>query len=230
MAEEEALTEQQKKEKRKFQNEAQFDKLDSQIDTFVPINLEATKAKLKRYGEELQTKTSKKQRFDDKDVPIIGEKVAEIGNQKERNKIGTEDAYKTELLIEVNHMTKFDHLSMKMYKVYPTSTKDGQLENYDKCEVHCLTLEACTIYMLADRKYPLSSDAESAQNLIVWQIRRYFSKSYTDYDNSSKYEQIGLKMLDYRGALDDLRLMFDPPLQIKIYMEHTNFNKSWKDD
>ncbi|GJZ22188.1 hypothetical protein Tco_0559227 [Tanacetum coccineum] len=30
---------------------------------------------------------------------------------------------------------------------------------YDKCEVHCLTLEACNIYMLADRKYPLSKDA-----------------------------------------------------------------------
>ncbi|GJU43499.1 putative ribonuclease H-like domain-containing protein [Tanacetum coccineum] len=47
-----------------------FDKLVQQIDTFVPINLEATKAKLKRYGEELQTKTSKKQKIDDKDVPI----------------------------------------------------------------------------------------------------------------------------------------------------------------
>ncbi|GJV69837.1 hypothetical protein Tco_1485346 [Tanacetum coccineum] len=53
------------------------DKLVQQIDTFVPINLEATKAKLKRYGEELQTKTSKKQKIDDKDVPAIGEKVAE---------------------------------------------------------------------------------------------------------------------------------------------------------
>ncbi|GJR74757.1 putative nucleotidyltransferase, ribonuclease H [Tanacetum coccineum] len=30
---------------------------------------------------------------------------------------------------------------------------------YDKCEVHYLTLEACSIYMLADRKYPLSKDA-----------------------------------------------------------------------
>ncbi|GKB92927.1 hypothetical protein Tco_0979064 [Tanacetum coccineum] len=44
----------------------EFDKLVQQIDTFIPINLEATKAKLKRYGEELQTKTSKKQRVDDK--------------------------------------------------------------------------------------------------------------------------------------------------------------------
>ncbi|GKC09339.1 hypothetical protein Tco_1000949 [Tanacetum coccineum] len=36
------------------------------IDTFVPINLKATKAKLKRYGEELQTKTSKKQSCEEK--------------------------------------------------------------------------------------------------------------------------------------------------------------------
>ncbi|GJZ46347.1 hypothetical protein Tco_0593943 [Tanacetum coccineum] len=54
----------------------EFDKLVQQIDTFVLINLEATKAKLKRYGEELQKKTLNKQRFDDKDVPAIGEKVA----------------------------------------------------------------------------------------------------------------------------------------------------------
>ncbi|GJS05724.1 hypothetical protein Tco_0322232 [Tanacetum coccineum] len=43
------------------------------------INLESYKGKkLKRYREELQTKTSKKQTFDDKDVPAIGEKVAEV--------------------------------------------------------------------------------------------------------------------------------------------------------
>ncbi|GJZ08477.1 hypothetical protein Tco_0542760, partial [Tanacetum coccineum] len=30
---------------------------------------------------------------------------------------------------------------------------------YDKSAVHCLTFEACNIYMLADRKYPLSKDA-----------------------------------------------------------------------
>ncbi|GJW31199.1 hypothetical protein Tco_0051231 [Tanacetum coccineum] len=55
----------------------EFDKLVQQIDTFVPINLKATKAKLKRYGEELQTKTSKKQKIDDKDVLAIGEKSCE---------------------------------------------------------------------------------------------------------------------------------------------------------
>ncbi|GKE60119.1 hypothetical protein Tco_1510486, partial [Tanacetum coccineum] len=46
--------------------------VDMLIDTFVPMDFEATKAKLKRYGEELQTKTSKKQKIDDKDVPAIG--------------------------------------------------------------------------------------------------------------------------------------------------------------
>ncbi|GKC72309.1 hypothetical protein Tco_1118192 [Tanacetum coccineum] len=40
-----------------------------------------TKAKLKRYGEELQTKTLKKQKINDKDVPVIGEKVAEQGQR-----------------------------------------------------------------------------------------------------------------------------------------------------
>ncbi|GJT49215.1 hypothetical protein Tco_0975372 [Tanacetum coccineum] len=59
----------------------EFDKLVQRIDTFVPINLEATKAKLKRYGEELHTKTSKKQRFDDKDVPVVGEKVAKSAQE-----------------------------------------------------------------------------------------------------------------------------------------------------
>ncbi|GKD44515.1 hypothetical protein Tco_1269160, partial [Tanacetum coccineum] len=94
MAEEEALSEQQKKRKAqlkklKFEEiKEEFDKLVQQIDTFVPINLEATKTKLKRYGEELQTKTSKKQRLDDKDVPVIGEKVAEVKEQEPVKRTG----------------------------------------------------------------------------------------------------------------------------------------------
>ncbi|GJV29145.1 reverse transcriptase domain-containing protein [Tanacetum coccineum] len=60
----------------------EFDKLVQQIDTFVPINLEATKIKLKRYGEELQIKTSKKHRFDDKDVPAEEGKVAEVKEEE----------------------------------------------------------------------------------------------------------------------------------------------------
>ncbi|GKD70550.1 hypothetical protein Tco_1324640 [Tanacetum coccineum] len=60
----------------------EFDKLVQQINTFVPMDFEATKAKLKRYGEEHQTKTSKKQKIDDKDVPAIGEKVDEVKEEE----------------------------------------------------------------------------------------------------------------------------------------------------
>ncbi|GKC10531.1 hypothetical protein Tco_1007313 [Tanacetum coccineum] len=45
------------------------------------MNIEATKAQLKRYGEELQTKISKKQSIDDKDVPVE-EKVTEVKEEE----------------------------------------------------------------------------------------------------------------------------------------------------
>ncbi|GKE61403.1 hypothetical protein Tco_1511770 [Tanacetum coccineum] len=51
------------------------------------------------------------------------------------------------------------HLSMKMPFILPLQQNIISWRYYDKCEVHCLTLEACSIYMLADRKYPLSKDA-----------------------------------------------------------------------
>ncbi|GJY43939.1 hypothetical protein Tco_0432152 [Tanacetum coccineum] len=97
------------------------------------------KAKLKRYGEELQTKTSKKQKIDDKDVPAKEDKVVEVKEES---------------------MTMFDPpLIEDAIWSLPLQQKMVSWRYYDKCEVHCLTLEACTIYMLADRKYPLSKEA-----------------------------------------------------------------------
>ncbi|GKA47823.1 hypothetical protein Tco_0740781, partial [Tanacetum coccineum] len=184
----------------------EFDKLVQQIDTFVPINLEATKAKLKRYGEELQTKTLKKQRFDDKYVPAIREKVAKSAQEdsetdKEESveamnptplttksdiymsfgamvkdftrkdvielyrlvmqKYGTnrpEDAYDRVLWSDLK--TMFDPpLNEDAIWSLPLQQKMISWKYYDKCVVHYLTLEASSIYMLADRKYPLSKDA-----------------------------------------------------------------------
>ncbi|GKA10290.1 hypothetical protein Tco_0689723, partial [Tanacetum coccineum] len=65
----------------------EFEKLVKKIDTFVPINIKATKAQLKRYGEEFQTKISKKQRIDDKIMfseqkkKLMIEKQAGVKNQ-----------------------------------------------------------------------------------------------------------------------------------------------------
>ncbi|GKB12408.1 hypothetical protein Tco_0846331 [Tanacetum coccineum] len=47
----------------------EFDKLVKQVESFAPINFEATKASLNRFGEKLQTKTSKRLKSDEaKDV------------------------------------------------------------------------------------------------------------------------------------------------------------------
>ncbi|GKB21936.1 hypothetical protein Tco_0855859, partial [Tanacetum coccineum] len=43
----------------------EFDKLVKQVESFAPINFKATKDSLKRFGEELQTKTSKKLKSDE---------------------------------------------------------------------------------------------------------------------------------------------------------------------
>ncbi|GJV10796.1 hypothetical protein Tco_1352337 [Tanacetum coccineum] len=43
----------------------EFDKLVKQVESFAPMNLEATKASLKRFGEELQTKTMKRLKDDE---------------------------------------------------------------------------------------------------------------------------------------------------------------------
>ncbi|GJY35168.1 hypothetical protein Tco_0420546 [Tanacetum coccineum] len=43
----------------------EFDKLVKQVESFVPINFEATKDSLKRFGEEFQTKTSKRLNSDE---------------------------------------------------------------------------------------------------------------------------------------------------------------------
>ncbi|GKA14609.1 hypothetical protein Tco_0694255 [Tanacetum coccineum] len=236
----------------------EFDKLVQQIDTFVPMDFEATKAKLKRYGEELQTKTSKKQKIDDKDVPAIGEKVAEVKEEEPVKRTGKRKKQKARKGISVDKNAQGDSETDKEESVEamnptPLATKSNIVVNwkifqqgqrsiyqimrangadtvymsfgamikdftredlielyrlvmqkygtnrpedaydrvlwsdlrtmfdpplnedaiwslplqqkmiswryYDKCAVHCLTLEASTIYMLADRKYPLSKDA-----------------------------------------------------------------------
>ncbi|GKA82552.1 hypothetical protein Tco_0789300 [Tanacetum coccineum] len=56
---------------------AEFENLVKQLDTYVPMNFEATKESLKRFGEELQTKTAKKLKFDDEGTQPTEEKIEE---------------------------------------------------------------------------------------------------------------------------------------------------------
>ncbi|GKD85258.1 hypothetical protein Tco_1356412, partial [Tanacetum coccineum] len=53
---------------------------------YVPMNFETTKESLKRFGEELQTKTAKKLKFDDESTQPIEEKVEEDKDNKPTKK------------------------------------------------------------------------------------------------------------------------------------------------
>ncbi|GKB36684.1 hypothetical protein Tco_0881626 [Tanacetum coccineum] len=236
----------------------EFDKLVKQVESFVPINIKATKAQLKRYGEELQTEISKKQRIDDKDVSDTEEKVGEVKEEEPVKRVGKRKKQKARKGISIDKSPQGDsgtdkEESVEAMNPTPLDTKSNIVANwkifqqgersiyqiirangadtvymsfgamlkdftredlielyrlvmqkygtnrpedaydrvlwsdlrtmfdpplnedaiwslplqqkmiswryYDKCAVHCLTLEACNIYMLADRKYPLSKDA-----------------------------------------------------------------------
>ncbi|GKB38921.1 hypothetical protein Tco_0883863, partial [Tanacetum coccineum] len=233
----------------------EFDKLVKQVESFVPINIEATKAQLKRYGEELQTEISKKQRIDVSDTE---EKVGKVKEEEPVKRVGKRKKQKARKGISIDKSPQGDSETDKEESVEamnptPLDTKSNIVANwkifqqgersiyqiirangadtvymsfgamlkdftredlielyrlvmqkygtnrpedaydrvlwsdlrtmfdpplnedaiwslplqqkmiswryYDKCAVHCLTLEACNIYMLADRKYPLSKDA-----------------------------------------------------------------------
>ncbi|GJR08593.1 hypothetical protein Tco_0791245 [Tanacetum coccineum] len=234
----------------------EFDKLVKQVESFVPMNIEATKAQLKRYGEELQTEISKKQRIDDKDVSVE-EKVTEVKEEEPVIRTGKRKKQKARKGINVDKSPQGDsetdeEESVEAMNPTPLDTKSNIVANwkifqqgersiyqiirangadtvymsfgamlkdftredlielyrlvmqkygtnrpedvydrvlwsdlrtmfdpplnedaiwslplqqkmiswryYDSCAVHCLTLEACNIYMLANRKYPLSKD------------------------------------------------------------------------
>ncbi|GJZ26961.1 hypothetical protein Tco_0571214 [Tanacetum coccineum] len=77
----------------------EFDKLVKQVESFAPINFEATKASLKRFGEELQTKTSKRLKSDEaKDVESTKKsgkrrkQMARKGLHKDLDKDDSEDS------------------------------------------------------------------------------------------------------------------------------------------
>ncbi|GKD74620.1 hypothetical protein Tco_1332902 [Tanacetum coccineum] len=142
----------------------EFDKLVQQIDTFVPINLEATKAKLKRYGEELQTKTSKKQRIDDKDVPGIGEKVAKVKEEEQVKRTGKRRSKRLEKIMRAN---RADTVYMSFGAMIKDFTREDLIELYRTMFDPPLIEDAIWSLPLQQKmkvsivKRSLSSDAEN---------------------------------------------------------------------
>ncbi|GJZ32966.1 hypothetical protein Tco_0578402 [Tanacetum coccineum] len=62
----------------------EFDKLVKQVESFAPISFEATKASLKRFGEELQTKTPKRLKEDKDDEAKVDEPTKKSGKRRKQ--------------------------------------------------------------------------------------------------------------------------------------------------
>ncbi|GKA14101.1 hypothetical protein Tco_0693747 [Tanacetum coccineum] len=249
-----------------LKSQEEFVKLcEKQVSSFAPISFEATKASLKRFGEELQTKTPKRLK-DDKDVEAKDDEPTkksgrrkqmarkgmhtsvdendsedsdEVGEQEEST-TGTETpinpvpvAMKTPSvatykiikqgekgvyqivredgtdIVYINFGAMLKSISRddltELYRIvmnrYGMDGPEDKLEKgfwkclrimfeeplntdsiwselgqqkiiswryYDTCRVHCLNLESMEVYMLSERKYPLS--AEVCQTMLKMKL------------------------------------------------------------
>ncbi|GJR66569.1 hypothetical protein Tco_0012634 [Tanacetum coccineum] len=234
----------------------EFDKLVKQIESFAPISFEATKASLKRFGEELQTKTPKRLKEDKDDESKEDESTKKSGKRRKQmarkgmntsvdendsedsDKVGKHEESNTGTETPINPVpVAMKTPSVATYKiikqgekgVYQIVREDGtdivyinfgamlksisrddltelyrivmnrygmdgpedKLEKgfwkclrimfeeplstdsiwseigqqkiiswryYDTCRVHCLNLESMDVYMLSEKKYPLSAE------------------------------------------------------------------------
>ncbi|GJZ35734.1 hypothetical protein Tco_0581551 [Tanacetum coccineum] len=231
----------------------EFDKLVKQVESFTPINFEATKDSLKRFGEELQTKTSKRLKSDeakdDESTKKTGKRRKQIARKGLHTDLDKDDSEDSDEASEKDDSTSGTKIpinpvpvamkspSIANYKIIKQGRKGvyqivrengtdkvyisframltdisrddltelyrivmqkhgmnepedefekvlwGYLKNmfeeplstdsiwslpgqqrlicwryYEACRVHCLNLESVDIYMLIERKYPLSAE------------------------------------------------------------------------
>ncbi|GJV43452.1 putative ribonuclease H-like domain-containing protein [Tanacetum coccineum] len=197
----------------------EFDKLVKQVESFAPISFEATKASLKRFGEEIQTKTLKRLKEDEAkdDEPTKKsvkrrKQMARKGMHTSVDKNDSEDSDELGLgeqeesvqgvyqivredgtdIVYINFGAMLKSISRddltELYRIVmnrygmdgpeggstdPIWSELGQQKiiswrYYDTCRVHCLNLESMDVYMLSERKYPLS--AEVCQTMLKMKL------------------------------------------------------------
>ncbi|GJU81941.1 hypothetical protein Tco_1284306 [Tanacetum coccineum] len=186
----------------------EFDKLVKQVESFVPINIEATKAQLKRYGEELQTEISKKQRIDDKDVSVE-EKVTEVKEEEPVIRTGKRKKQKARKGISIDKSPQGDSETDKEESVEamnptPLDTKSNIVANWK-------------IFQQGERSIYQIIRANGADTVYM-----SFGAMLKDFTREDLIELYRLVMQKYgtnrpedaydRVLWSDLRTMFDPPL------------------
>ncbi|GKC58351.1 hypothetical protein Tco_1085949 [Tanacetum coccineum] len=181
----------------------EFDKLVKQVESFVPMNIEATKAQLKRYGEELQTEILKKQRIDDKDVSV------EVKEEEPIIRTGKRKKQKTRKGINVDKSPQGDSETDEEESVEamnPThlDTKSNIVANWK-------------IFQQGERSIYQIIRANGADTVYM-----SFGAMIKDFTREDLIELYKLVMQKYgtnrpedaydRVIWSDLRTMFDPPL------------------
>ncbi|GKB99793.1 hypothetical protein Tco_0985930 [Tanacetum coccineum] len=160
---------------------AEFEKLVKQLDTYVPMSFEATKESLKRFGEELQTKTAKKLKFDDEGTQPTEEKIEEDKDvkptkktKKRRKQIARKgfhtdhDRDESKDSDEANEKDNSTSGTKIPINLVPVATNSPSIANYKIIKqgrkgVYQIVRENGTdisadVYMLIERKYPLSAE------------------------------------------------------------------------
>ncbi|GJZ47135.1 hypothetical protein Tco_0600967 [Tanacetum coccineum] len=184
----------------------EFDKLVKQVESFVPINIEATKAQLKRYGEELQTKISKKQRIDVSDTE---EKVGKVKEEEPVKRVGKRKKQKARKGISIDKSPQGDSETDKEESVEainptPLDTKSNIVANWK-------------IFQQGERSIYQIIRANGADTVYM-----SFGAMLKDFTREDLIELYRLVMQKYgtnrpedaydRVLWSDLRTMFDPPL------------------
>ncbi|GJY93685.1 hypothetical protein Tco_0509467 [Tanacetum coccineum] len=187
----------------------EFDKLVKQVESFVPINIEATKAQLKRYGEELQTEISKKQRIDDKDVSDTEEKVGKVKEEEPVKRVGKRKKQKARKGISIDKSPQGDSETDKEESVEamnptPLDTKSNIVANWK-------------IFQQGERSIYQIIRANGADTVYM-----SFGAMLKDFIREDLIELYRLVMQKYgtnrpedaydRVLWSDLKTMFDPPL------------------
>ncbi|GJX10523.1 hypothetical protein Tco_0200382 [Tanacetum coccineum] len=184
----------------------EFDKLVKQVESFVPINIEATKAQLKRYGEELQTEISKKQRIDVSDTE---EKVGKVKEEEPVKRVGKRKKQKARKGISIDKSPQGDSETDKEESVEamnptPLDTKSNIVANWK-------------IFQQGERSIYQIIRANGADTVYM-----SFGAMLKDFTREDLIELYRLVMQKYgtnrpedaydRVLWSDLRTMFDPPL------------------
>ncbi|GJT58523.1 reverse transcriptase domain-containing protein [Tanacetum coccineum] len=289
----------------------EFDKLVKQIESFAPISFEATKASLKRFGEELQTKTPKRLKEDKDDEAKDDEPTKKSGKRRkqmarkgmhtsvdkndsedsdevgeqEESTTGTETpinpvpvAMKTPSvatykiikqgekgvyqivredgtdIVYINFGAMLKSISRddltELYRIimnrYGMDGPEDKLEKgfwkclrimfeeplstdsiwselgqqkiiswryYDTCRVHCLNLESMEVYMLSERKYPLSAEIVAMQE----ELNQFMANDVWELVPQPRNMTIIETKWVFRNKLDENDIVLEIWLDFKLF-------------